>query len=120
MRVSLLPSASPRRSGARPDPLLGQALNQILGTHVVALFFTGWQYAGENLTALLRQRDEDLPPPIQVGDALARNTGPESTTILAHGLTQGHREFVSVTPSFPEEGRHVPMALNYFDPPLLG
>ena len=79
--------------------------------HVVALFFTGWQHAGENLTALLRQRDKALAPPIQMCDALSRNTSPEFTTILAHCLSHGRREFVSVAPSFPDECRHVLDAL---------
>ncbi len=75
--------------------------------HVVALFFTGWRHAGENLTTLLRQRDKDLPPPIQMCDALSRNTSAEFTSILGHCLVHGRREFVTVAPSFPEECRHV-------------
>jgi transposase len=39
----------------------------------MALFFTGPHHAGENLADLLRQREADLPPPIQMCDALSRN-----------------------------------------------
>lgn len=75
--------------------------------HPVALYFTGWQHAGENLAAVLRQRATDLAPPIQMCDALSRNMHPEAHTILAHCLAHGRREFVSVAPSFPAECRHV-------------
>ena len=76
-------------------------------SHPVALYFTGWQHAGENLAAVLRTRAADLAPPIQLCDALSRNLCPESKTILAFCLSHGRREFVSVAPSFPDECRHV-------------
>ena len=96
----------PKRKGTFTSSLLADVAG-----HVVALFFTGWRHAGENLTTLLRQRDKDLPPPIQMCDALSRNTSQEFTTILAHCLVHGRREFVTVAPSFPEECRHVLDAL---------
>ena len=96
----------PKRKGTFTSGLLADVAG-----HVVALFFTGWRHAGENLTTLLRQRDKDLPPPIQMCDALSRNTSQEFTTILGHCLVHGRREFVSVAPSFPEECRHVLDAL---------
>jgi transposase len=76
-------------------------------SHPIALFFTGWQHAGENLAAVLQQRTADLAPPIQMCDALSRNLCPESNTILALCLSHGRREFVSVAASFPEECRYV-------------
>jgi len=78
-----------------------------VASHPVALYFTGWQHAGENLAAVLRQRAVDLAPPIQMCDALSRNVCPESRTILAFCLSHGRREFVSVAPGFPAECRHV-------------
>jgi len=92
----------PKRKGTFTTSLLAEVAG-----HVVALFFTGWQHAGENLTALLRQRDGELAPPIQMCDALSRNTSPEFTTFLAHCLAHGRRGFVSVAESFPDECRHV-------------
>ena len=80
-------------------------------SHPVALYFTGWQHAGENLADVLRHRAADLAPPIQMCDALSRNTSPEFDTILALCLSHGRREFVSVAPSFPEECRYVLEAL---------
>jgi transposase len=73
----------------------------------VALYFTGWQHAGENLGQVLRKRSANLEPPIQMCDALSRNMSSEFTTFLAHCLSHGRREFVTVAPSFPIECRHV-------------
>ncbi len=96
----------PKRKGTFTTSLLAEVEGQ-----VVALFFTGWQHAGENLTALLRLRDKALAPPIQMCDALSRNTSPEFTTILAYCLSHGRREFVSVADNFPDECRYVLDAL---------
>ena len=41
--------------------------------HRVALFFSGRRHAGENLAQVLAHRAEELPPPIQMCDALSRN-----------------------------------------------
>ena len=79
--------------------------------HPVALYFTGWQHAGENLAEVLRQRSADLEPPIQMCDALSRNLSAEFQSILAHCLSHGRREFVSVAENFPTECRHVLEAL---------
>lgn len=76
-------------------------------THPIALFFTGWHHAGENLAAVLRQRAAELGPPIQMCDALAANRCHDHPTIVAHCLAHGRREIVTAAPSFPEECRHV-------------
>jgi transposase len=75
--------------------------------HPVALYFTGWRHAGENLTALLRQRSAELGPPIQMCDALSRNLSPEFKTLLANCLSHGRREFVSIAENFPAQCRQV-------------
>jgi len=75
--------------------------------HPVALYFTGWQHAGENLTAVLRRRGADLEPPIQMCDALSRNLSSEFKSLLAHCLGHGRREFVSLVGKFPTECRYV-------------
>jgi len=93
---------APHRKGTFTSNVLAE-----VASHPVALYFTGWQHAGENLAAVLRQRATDLAPPIQMCDALSRNLRPESNTILAFCLAHGRREFVSVAPSFPDECRHV-------------
>ena len=73
----------------------------------IALFSTGCKHAGENLAAVLKQRPTDLAPPIQMCDALSRNVPKPFATLLANCLTHGRRNFVEVTPNFPEECRFV-------------
>lgn len=75
--------------------------------HHVALFFTGRQHAGENLADVLAQRAVELPPPIQMCDALATNTAGDFDTILASCLAHSRRRFVDVVTSFPAEVRYV-------------
>lgn len=73
----------------------------------IALFLSGRQHAGENLHDVLARRAKELPPPIQMCDALARNAPAELKTILANCLAHGRRQFVDVAAQFPEECRHV-------------
>jgi transposase len=80
----------------------------------IALFFTGAKHAGENLADVLRQRRLELPPPIQMCDALSRNIpklpGPgaeRATTMVANCLAHGRRAFVKIIASFPEQCRFV-------------
>jgi hypothetical protein len=81
-----------------------------IGSNRIALFITGHNHAGENLGAVLEQRDENLPAPIQMCDALAANTVGEAgelNTILAHCLAHARRRFVEVETRFPEEVQHL-------------
>lgn len=73
----------------------------------IALFFTGHKHAGENLTDLLKERHPDRGPPIQMCDALSRNTSKDFAAILANCLAHARRNFVDVAENFPEECRHV-------------
>ena len=75
--------------------------------HRVALFFSGRRHAGENLAQVLEHRAEELPPPIQMCDALSRNLPGELQTILAHCLAHARRRFVDVYDRFPEPCRHL-------------
>jgi transposase len=75
--------------------------------HRVALFFSGRRHAGENLAQVLRHRAEELPPPIQMCDALSRNLPGELQTILANCLAHARRRFVDVYDRFPEVCRHL-------------
>lgn len=75
--------------------------------HKIALFFTGPKHAGENLEAVLRERAKDLGPPIQMCDALSRNTPREFQTILANCAAHARRKFVEVAENFPEECKHL-------------
>jgi len=79
--------------------------------HRIALFFSGRKHGGENLADVLRHRARDLPPPIQMCDALSRNLPKELVTIVANCLAHGRRQFVDVSERFPEETRYVLEAL---------
>jgi transposase len=79
--------------------------------HRVALFFSGRRHAGENLAEVLQHRAKELPPPIQMCDALSRNLPGELQTILAHCLAHARRQFVDVYDRFPEQCRYLLEAL---------
>jgi len=78
--------------------------------HKIALFFTGRQHAGENLADVLKQRAAEIRSPIQMCDALSRNT-PQQTNgvqiLLANCIAHGRRQFVDVAASFPSECGYV-------------
>ena len=73
----------------------------------IALFFTGRKHAGENLQDVLRERSPELAPPIQMADALSRNTCGEFATIVANCIAHARRQFVDVVENFPVECRFV-------------
>ena len=75
----------------------------------IALYFTGWKHAGENLADVLKQRAAERDAPIQMCDALSRNTPklPGVEVLLANCLAHGRRQVVDVAANFPEECRYV-------------
>ena len=73
----------------------------------IALYFSGWKHAGENLADVLKQRAPGLAPPIQMCDALARNSPKLMETLSACCLAHGRRQFTEVAGSFPDECRYV-------------
>src|SRR6202522_4530298 len=76
----------------------------------IALYFTGRQHAGENLRDVLQHRAKQLGTPIQMCDALSRNTPKLSDgaeILLANCLAHGRRQFVEVAANFPEQCRSV-------------
>ena len=77
----------------------------------MALFFSGRQHAGENLSDVLKHRAADLDAPIQMCDGLARNLPKELETILANCLSHGRRNFVDLYDRFTDECRYVIKAL---------
>jgi hypothetical protein len=81
------------------------------GERKIALFFTGPQHAGENLTKLLQSREPGSPPPIQMCDGLSRNLPKQFAVMLSNCLVHGRRQFVNIIDNFPAECRHVLEAL---------
>jgi len=73
----------------------------------IALFFTGVKHAGENLSDVLARREPELAPPVQMCDALSRNTSGDFETILSHCIAHARRQFVDVVNNFPAECRYV-------------
>ena len=99
-----------RFARAASDPRTGLFTSGIVSlsaNHRIALFFTGGQHAGENLIDLLRKRAAELPPPIQMCDALSRNAPEPLRVILGNCLAHARRHFIDVVKSFPEECRYV-------------
>jgi transposase len=93
---------SPKRTGVFTSGLVW-----ISHERRIALYFTGCKHAGENLAEVLKQRSPDLPPPIQMCDALSRNDPKSVATVTANCNAHGRRNFVKVTPNFPEPCRFV-------------
>jgi hypothetical protein len=78
--------------------------------HLIGLFTSGPQHAGENMGDLLEQRQKDLPAPLLMNDGLSHNTSklpPELEVVLANCLTHGRRQFVNVLEAFPSDCQHV-------------
>jgi transposase len=76
----------------------------------IALYFTGPKHAGENLAEVLKRRAAELPPLIQMSDALSRNVPKLPAGIemlLARCLAHGRRQFVEVAHNFPDQCRYV-------------
>jgi hypothetical protein len=69
----------------------------------ILLFKSGRNHAGENLATLLKDRSKNLPPPIQMADALSHNFDHEHQTIEANCLIHGRRGFYALEPTFPKE-----------------
>lgn len=98
-----------REPGDKRTGTFTSGIVSIVGAYKVALFFTGSKHAGENLARVLQQRARELSPPVQMCDALSRNTPKLEgvKTLLANCLAHGRRQIVEVVDSFPEECRYV-------------
>jgi hypothetical protein len=96
-----------REPGDKRTGIFTSGIVSIVGAWTIALFFTGWKHAGENIAEVLKQRARELPAPIQMCDALSRNTPKGVETLLANCLAHGRRHVVEVVDNFPEECRYV-------------
>ncbi len=113
--VKILALMGQRRDEFENDPSrTGLFTTGVVATragHRMALFFSGRQHAGENLADVLKHRAGELDAPIQMCDALSRNTPQELKTIVANCLAHARRRFVEVYDHFPEQCRSVLEAL---------
>ena len=96
-----------REPGDKRTGTFTSGIVSLVGAWTIALFLTGKKHAGENIAEVLKQRAHDLPPPIQMCDALSRNTPKGVETLIANCLALGRRQLVEVVDHFPEECRYV-------------
>ena len=69
----------------------------------ICLYYSGRSHAGENLAALLTQREADQGKPLVMSDALAHNEVDETAVIRCHCLAHGRRQFSDLEDIFPGE-----------------
>jgi hypothetical protein len=97
-------------AGELPDPdrtgLFTTAIVSRTEYGQIALYFSGRNHAGENLTKLLDQRASDLSPPTHMCDGLDRNKPKGHVVNSANCLSHGRRHVVDETESFPVEAQY--------------
>jgi hypothetical protein len=74
-----------------------------VGERTICLYYCGRAHAGENLAALLAQRQADRDKPVVMSDALSRNEVDETSVIRCHCLAHGRRQFSDIAEVFPIE-----------------
>jgi hypothetical protein len=107
MKILALMQNNDQQDQSERKGIFTTGILSMVNNQKIALFFTGRKHAGENLADLLQQRQSDLSPPIQMCDALSRNTSQEFKSILANCLAHGRRKFVEVALNFPQQCRYV-------------
>lgn len=91
---------------SRPKERTGMfttALVVKVGERTICLYYSGRPHAGENLEALLKQRQADPDPPLVMSDALSRNEVATPWVIRCHCLAHGRRQFSDLEEIFPVE-----------------
>jgi hypothetical protein len=91
-------STAAERTGMHTTALVAQ-----YGVQTICLYFAGRAHAGENLEALLTQRESDRGKPLVMSDALAANVAEETALIRCHCLAHGRRKFTELDEVFPDE-----------------
>jgi len=104
--LSLMQENKDRTTGERTGIFTTGIISKI-DNRQIALFYTGRNHAGENIIDLYKKRQSHRLPPIQMCDALSRNTTDEFKGILCNCLTHARRNFVGEIENFPEETAHV-------------
>ena len=94
---ALPPDAKAERTGVFTAGVVAETVHG-----PIVLFKTGPGHAGEHLAEILDQR-RDGATPVQMSDALARNTPGDHPTQAASCIPHGRRKFVEVHDAFPDE-----------------
>lgn len=88
---------APERTG-----LFTTAVVSISEVGPVALFFNGRQHAGENVADVLVRRDQTLPSPILMSDALNRNVPKGHDVVEANCMSHARRGIVDEVVNYPD------------------
>lgn len=91
-------SRSKERTGMFTTGLVVQ-----VGERTIYLYYSGRSHAGENLKALLLQRQAGLAKPVVMSDALKSNEADEAGLIRCNCLAHGRRQFSDLIDIFPAE-----------------
>jgi transposase len=84
------------------------ALAVQVGEHTAILYYSSRRHAGENLQALLDEREVGLAKPLAMSDALSSNeVANEAILIRCHCLAHGRRKFSDLEEIFPHECKGV-------------
>jgi len=94
------------RTGMQTTALIVQ-----VGERRICLYYTGRRHAGENLAALVRQREPGRGKPLVMSDALTSNNAEEKGLVRCHCLAHGRRKFSELVEDFPAESAVVVDAL---------
>ncbi|MGC1955254.1 MAG: IS66 family transposase [Gammaproteobacteria bacterium] len=82
----------------------------LVDEHEIWLYFSGRAHAGENVGALLQQREAEAAPLMLMSDALSANRldpAPAGNVIRCFCLAHGLRQFSDLEDAFPEPVGHV-------------
>jgi len=96
--ASLGRTRAPERTGMYTTALVVK-----VGERMIYLYYSGRAHAGENLEALLTQREATQEKPLVMSDALHSNDADETTLIRCHCLAHGRRKFSELEDVFPGE-----------------
>jgi hypothetical protein len=105
--LSLIQENKNRTANERTGIFTTGIISHISDGRRIAIFYTGRNHAGENIASLYSNRDVGKSPPVQMCDALSRNTADEFKVILCNCLTHARRNFVDEVENFPEETTRV-------------
>lgn len=94
----------------REDPPLKKTQTTVIISrnkgYEITLHVTGTDQAGANVSKVLANRSDGLPPPIHMCDGLAANKVSEDV-VVANCLDHGRRKFFEIKTSFTEECDYV-------------
>lgn len=105
--LSLIKENKERANDGRTGIFTTGIISRLENGRQITLFYTGRNHAGENIADLYAKRDADRLPPVQMCDALSRNTADDFNVILCNCLTHARRNFFDEIENFPEETTHV-------------